>query len=298
MPSGLDLGAKGRGNILKRSYRVVRCIDFDDFISKIQQQVSEDGKDPSGDKWVFRGQRDACWELATNLGRACDKFGIEGRDRLIIESKMMREFSRRQHHYASNVPGDLEADELMALMQHHGAPTRLLDVTYSPYVAAFFAFEGAARGGEIAIWAINTDWCKERLRCRYPNLSKHYTDYQQYRGKQSFKSIFIDPPRRRLILSITPHRLNERLAYQRGAFLCPGDFTVSFMQNLDEFKRSTDQKAAVIKFIISTGGLGEIRDEALLKLDLMNVNRVTLFPGLDGFAQSFESRIPFFKTLR
>ena len=38
-------------------------------------------------------------------------------------------------------------------MQHHGAPTRLIDFTWSPYVAAFFALERAT--GDAAVWAVN-----------------------------------------------------------------------------------------------------------------------------------------------
>lgn len=48
----------------------------------------------------------------------------------------------------------------------------------------------------------------------------------------------------------------------------------------------------VIRFEITTGEEGKIRNDFLKRLDQMNINRITLFPGLDGFAQSFSPRIP------
>src|ERR1700739_1556162 len=53
------------------------------------------------------------------------------------------------------LPAEKEELEWMALMRHHGAPTRLLDWTRSPYVAAFFAIAEAREDEESAIWAID-----------------------------------------------------------------------------------------------------------------------------------------------
>src|SRR5207249_10091816 len=74
------------------------------------------------------------------------------------------EFKRRAHTdlQPHQVPAEGNAGEWLALMQHFGAPTRLLDVTQSPYVAAYFALEDAVDGVEqCAVWAVNKRWCLE-----------------------------------------------------------------------------------------------------------------------------------------
>ena len=65
------------------------------------------------------------------------------------------EFQRRAHHYLNDVPPLGECIEWLALIQHYSGPTRLLDFTHSPYVAAFFAMEKAEH--DAVVWAIDTD---------------------------------------------------------------------------------------------------------------------------------------------
>lgn len=248
--------------------------------------------------WIFRGQKRARWKLETTFERACARFGIVGIKRGQVEYNMIREFQRRLHHYMANEPDSDKYDEWMALMQHHGAPTRLLDFTYSPYVAAYFAFEEADRRTEVAIWAVNTSFLEEQLENRdeYLDLAEKYKSYREKRQEaEYFNSIFPVGKRKkryRLVLTINPFRLNERLAYQRGVFLCTGDIRVRFMKNLSDFIGNENLDEKVIKFTIPTGRNNQNTKEALNHLDLMNINRITLFPGLDGFAQSFSPRIP------
>ena len=55
--------------------------------------------------------------------------------------------------FLGHVPEWEDDFQWLALMQHHGAPTRLLDFTWSPYVAAFLALERAV--DDAAVWAIH-----------------------------------------------------------------------------------------------------------------------------------------------
>src|SRR5882757_9893311 len=110
--------------------------------------------------WLFRGQRDAEWELETSLERFCSNHRVPPRKRSALESRLLREFRRTYHLYAGHVPEKDSVPEWMSIMQHHGAPTRLLDFTYSIYVAAYFATESAAT--QSAVWAINGPWVLRR----------------------------------------------------------------------------------------------------------------------------------------
>src|SRR5438132_925336 len=77
--------------------------------------------------WIYRGQRSAEWGLSTSFDRFCEREGFMGVDRHRIERELLREFKRAYHHYSQHVPGADAVIEWTSLMQHHGAPTRLLD---------------------------------------------------------------------------------------------------------------------------------------------------------------------------
>src|SRR5205085_485887 len=107
------------------------------------------------DVWIFRGQADAKWHLETSLERVRKSRGILPRDLASLEGGLIRRFKRQYHHYSADPPEKDNQIEWLALMQHHGAPTRMLDWTYSFYVACFFAFEDVRPGSKCTIWAVN-----------------------------------------------------------------------------------------------------------------------------------------------
>jgi hypothetical protein len=107
-------------------------------------------------QWIFRGLPDANYKLETTLERVRTRFDKSLTDASVMEKKMIRQFKRQGHLYLENPPKDDDTIEWLALMQHFGAPTRLLDWTYSFFVALFFAVEKSEK--RCAVWAINVDW--------------------------------------------------------------------------------------------------------------------------------------------
>jgi hypothetical protein len=218
---------------------------------------------------------------------------------------MLRQFQRRAHHYVGNLPGYESKLDWLALMQHYGAPTRLLDFSHSFYVAAHFALERA--GGDSAIWAINLSALQDII-ARYSNAvtSHENLDMTNQRHIELVNQHINDDtagskPSSPLIVHVEPDRLHERLLLQQGLFLCPCDISKTFVEVLSAaanlFPSAMNQRG-----ILSNNNVSDINpnNKLILKLiipkveraaairDLfnMNISSATLFPGLDGFARS------------
>lgn len=103
---------------------------------------------------VFRGHASSKWDLRTTLDRAYAFASDTERDRRVTD--LLAEFriqGIRLGFGANNLPTG-EALELLA--RHHGLPSPLLDWSGSPYIAGFFAFDGAlASKDRVAIWRLD-----------------------------------------------------------------------------------------------------------------------------------------------
>jgi hypothetical protein len=234
-------------------------------------------------RWAFRGQANAAWALDHSLDRL-QAATVQGYGQIRnTEQSLESDFRRSAHHYLAMPPPKDERIEWLALMRHHGVPSRLLDWTWSPYVAAFFAaVDHLPASPPSAIWALDmTALRKEAValfRSKHPGGSAP-TDEQ-----------FLDEDAIPFAFPIEPSRNNERLTAQQGLFLCPNSLEFRLELCLKHtLLHLNPSEPAIRKIVLEPSAHCEVINE----LYRMNISEASLFPGLDGFARSLGTRAKF-----
>jgi hypothetical protein len=215
-----------------------------------------------------------------------------------VEKGILRSFMRHYHQYATEPTPDL-FDRLhwLSIMRHYGAPTRLLDWSYSVYVAIFFAAVNSSDNIECALWTLEnaSTWMEEANARIFEKNGKRecwerlHID-QNARGKNVFKDVFM--PEGKPIdfcWRISPHIRNERMHVQQGVFLCPGNINSMFAVNLAATLEEDYIKHGIKRLSRYTILLNDAKcskKKLMKKLFKMNMTKVTLLPGIDGLAQS------------
>jgi hypothetical protein len=241
-------------------------------------RVTPDAPDPvtgrRRDTGVYRGASDAGAPLLTSLDRLG---GIDPpHTKADLEEHVMRNFVRYARPHVQRATNDWE--ELISA-QHHGVPTRLLDWTYSPLVAAFFATRPRT-GGERdrAVWRL--DWQRVHRAFRFPQLALLISDLENLLDDEHHASpweLFQRPKDARpFACLVEPPSLDARIVAQAAAFTISSDKLHSF----DEFLCRNGLAEALTRFVIPAECVAKMRDQ----LDLVGVDERRLFPDLDGVA--------------
>jgi hypothetical protein len=219
-----------------------------------------------GVQLVFRGHRRFDWSLMPTLGRLTTN-GIVTRELAEAQLERFKLAVRGRLNDAAMVDDD---DELWSVGQHHGLMTPLLDWTYSPYVALFFAFHKGDSKEEAA----------NPYRAVYVLNKSFLTEHEDETGIRLWE------PRR------DDH---GRLVNQAGLFtFSPIDATVeNKLANVladdqlfeDEELRAAsedEQPDILARYICKIYIRNEERDACLRQLRRMNVHHASLFPDLLG----------------
>jgi|ERR1019366_1382333 hypothetical protein len=156
---------------------------------------------PPKGKWLFRGVL-SDWKFKPSLERVCEDWGVLPTERPLVEKRLLREF-KRAYPPRAEIPAPRHSDDLawLALMQHYGAPTRLLDWTFSPFIAAFFALDLLLSSKEpttATVWALSDDATSNAaVEVFLPvNLRAPFKEYSRTRCGPAFRKVFLeaDPP--------------------------------------------------------------------------------------------------------
>jgi hypothetical protein len=243
--------------------------------------------------WIFRGQGRSGDPLKTSLERlAIDRWGHSASELPEIEEGLTRRFKREARRYLPEVPAEEDWIGWLGVMRHHGAPTRLLDWTYSFFVALHFAIGSAKPDTVCSVWAANVKWIHDRVHGSSGILPKDACDAVA-EDPNAMKPATVELLVRRepaipMVYPLNPFSLHERLVLQQGVFLVPGDVSVPFQGNLDALG-DPGSDVRQIRICASRDFLRSATQELLR----MNVSEATLFPGLDGFARHLGTVIPF-----
>lgn len=218
---------------MKVQFEEVECSQVTDIVELLRDRQRAQGNTR---RPLMRGEREFTYEPTAGIFRS----DIAQQS----ESAIFNEFQRHIPAYSSIDISNLW--QVMALAQHHGLPTRLLDWTSNPLAAIFFACEGQS-DGDSAVWIV---WGFDDQ----PLLPSSPTDVDQ-------------------IFHVAPLVISPRIQAQSA------EFTVH--PNADPISKFLTVNDQILKIRIPKSN----RLRMLLQLDLIGINRRSLFPDLDGLAQ-------------
>jgi hypothetical protein len=137
---------------------IIHCENWNDFKRQVLERLF--GSDPfRRGIFLFRGQRDSEWALKSSYDRWFETTNMPESRRVPVAEELLTQF-KTDIAGLSAYAGIDDRSQILALAQHHELPTRLLDWSQSPYIAAFFAFAGALETdpshGSIAVVALDT----------------------------------------------------------------------------------------------------------------------------------------------
>ena len=287
---------------MKRAYIVTEIEHWNDIFRLNQRFMSN---------FVFRGQGNAEWPLSTSLARMVENHHPHYIKKTIpssYEQRMMDEFKWKYPSYEKGrIPEPCESIEWLSLMQHFGSPTRMLDFSYSMYVALFMAIDGSFKPRS-AIWAINKYVIQEKVIQKFLKennkdvaSTEEVEEYIYNEATAAINSHFVSKSTDYYLYATRPHLSNERINRQQGLFIIPSSIEVSFEEILkDYFDNSIYGEMAFDDVVNLSDNNNGQQAVSVLKIEIpislkyglsnvlrqMNITSETMYPGLDGLARS------------
>lgn len=212
-------------------------------------------------RWIFRGQSNQSWSLETSYSRFIKNLNQD----FSLESfwKMLDAFIKRSsEHSGSDRFTHINLLQQMSFAQHYGVPTPILDWSYSPYIALYFAMDKSwcyqnqhDSPKSVRIWAINLDSVSEEY---------HVDDSDELNQKKLGEKWFLN--------------LNTSLFCSKRIYLQQGCFTFQNFSGCLNEKKNTDNLSGIdiIYYDIDIS-----LKQTINELKMMGLTSVNLFDDID-----------------
>ncbi len=236
----------------------VNVTSVSNFVAEIERIKAAEVEDRNHADFLFRGQS-TDKPLCPRIARL-EPNGEFSK----VEELMLSEFSRLRLAYTEFEPAD-EWDQL-ALAQHHGLPTRLLDWSYSAMAALWFCVSGVPDEGEDGLQRHGVVWLLKTRSDDFINFPTTLSPFNQ--------------PKTRIF---RPRAVSRRILAQAGLFTC---HMVRKNGTFLPLNKNTNYLNRMVKFVIPGERFRLMRDQ----LNANGVNSHSLFPDLDGLAKYLQGR--------
>jgi hypothetical protein len=214
-------------------------------------------------RFVFRGQEDSRWLLRSSFfrsGRAnLEKF-------LNADVADLQKAVSSVSNHAFNLSDPLHYGAFLNLAQHHGYPTPLLDWTWSPYVAAFFAFYQLSKNPIIK---------------KHGYVRIYKFEISKWQSLRRADKVFPIWPNVSVLDALALG--NPRVVPQQAIS------TVSNVDDIESYIESVESREGQKYIEVFDLPIGE-RNRVMSELALMGITAGSLFPGLDGVCESLKER--------
>jgi hypothetical protein len=222
-----------------------------EFVSTVLEMSSQD-------QVLFRGHKRASWDLVPSLARLRVRTGFDVID---VERQLIHEFKRQSMPHLTR-PLDDDWD-VLAVAQHHGVVTRLLDWTGSPLAALWFAIcEPPYKGAN--------GRCENAAVLVFLPQKDDYVDRERKSSPFDISRTLFFPP---------PHVSRRIVAQQAWFSVHEWNTRKSRFSSLD---RDPSYQERIRKILIPGRCFAEMRSA----LDWMGINEATLFPDLVGLSRN------------
>lgn len=244
------------------TYREETVGNVQDFVALIDKEKDSAENAGNDADFLFRGQK-RDHPLLPKLARIKLRGEINNIEKLIID-----EFRRASLPLSEFQP--IDDWDLLALAQHHGLPTRLLDWTYSALAALYFVVKEPPYKDEKNNYHHGAVWLLS------PDVDDFRTDTDEF-----------GPLSNKITKIFRPKVISRRISAQAGAFTV---HKINSDGRVVKFERHAKFKKKLLKIIIPPEDFPRIRH----RLNMLGINSATLFPDIDGLCSHLQWRYSYY----